>query len=114
MCNIGKSVMYGAGFSFSGYWKDVEGDAAEAESKYLEKSPYLADINNDHDEKNQGYVDNMLTLNKYLMVQANQDTVVAPLRSEMHGFYNWGDLGSITEFRDTSEILWDTRETLLD
>lgn len=101
MCNVGKDIMYGAGFSFSGYWKDVDGDAAAMEAKYLEKSPYLADINNDRDVKNSTYISNMLSVNKYLMVEALNDTVVLPHASEMHGFYNWGDLSTITTFRET-------------
>ena len=101
MCNAGKEVMYGAGFSFSGYWKDVDGDAASMESKYLEKSTYLADINNDRDVKNSTYVNNMMSVNKYVMVEALEDTVVFPHESEMHGFYAWGDLSTVVSFRDT-------------
>lgn len=99
MCNVGKSVMYGMGFSFSGYWKNPEGD--DAEQAYLEKSKYLADINNDRDDKNQRYKDNMLTVNKYVMVEALNDTVVVPHASEMHGFFKWGGTDEIVAWRDT-------------
>jgi palmitoyl-protein thioesterase len=100
MCNIGKSVMYGAGFSFSGYWKDTDGDASDTKAKYLEKSPYLADINNDRDAKNQQYVDNMLSVNKYVLVEALNDTVVAPHTSEQHGFFDWGSIDTVHSMED--------------
>lgn len=64
LCSVGKSFMYGAGLSFSGYWKDTSGDADKAKATYLEKSPYLADLNNDKDEKNDVYVKNLQAVNK--------------------------------------------------
>jgi len=101
MCSVGKDVMYSAGFSFSGYWKDTEGDADKAKAKYLDKSPYLADVNNDRDEKNDSYKQNMISLNKYVMVKALNDTVVAPKESEFHDFFPWGSTEDIEEYKST-------------
>lgn len=85
ICPIWKLDPYGAPLAFSDYWKDVTDQA-----KYLEKSRWLADINNEKTTKNATYKTNMLKLTKYVMVEALNDTIVEPHASESHGFYKWG------------------------
>eukprot|EP00475_Leptophrys_vorax_P031754 TRINITY_DN482_c0_g1_i1.p1 TRINITY_DN482_c0_g1~~TRINITY_DN482_c0_g1_i1.p1 ORF type:complete len:290 (-),score=81.46 TRINITY_DN482_c0_g1_i1:50-919(-) len=98
LCSFFASGPYTASLSFAGYWKDVTDEAT-----YLKESPFLADINNERAQKNQTYKDNMLKLNKYVLIKALNDTVIYPGESEWHGFWAWGDStkSKIVEMRDT-------------
>jgi len=86
LCSFFASGPYTASLSFAGYWKDVTDEAT-----YLKESTFLADINNERDVKNSTYRDNMLKLNKYVLIEALNDTVIYPKESEQHGFWAWGD-----------------------
>jgi len=86
VCPIWKWSPYGAPIAFSDYWKNTY-DKAE----YLEKSRFLADINNEREKKNTQYAENIKKLVNYVMVEASTDSMVVPARSEEHGFYEWGD-----------------------
>ncbi len=70
--------------SFCGYWKGQDRDV------YLSSSTFLADINNDLEVKNETYRRNMISLNQYVVVRANQDQIVKPKNSSYHEFYPWG------------------------
>jgi palmitoyl-protein thioesterase len=59
------------------YWQDPFN-----EDKYIEKSVFLADINNQTPNKNATYKANLLTLNLFVMVQFTEDTMVQPKESE--------------------------------
>ncbi|WLF78179.1 hypothetical protein PVL30_001908 [Lodderomyces elongisporus] len=51
--------------------------------KYLEHSHYLADINNERNEKNASYIENLASLNKLILVTFTKDTTVVPKESAM-------------------------------
>ncbi|KAI5969397.1 hypothetical protein CANMA_001464 [Candida margitis] len=51
--------------------------------KYLKHSLYLADINNEREEKNATYIENMTRLNKLALVTFTEDTTVVPKESAM-------------------------------
>lgn len=49
--------------------------------EYLQKSRFLADINNDHGEKRQEYADRLKSLNKFVMFMFAKDGQVVPKES---------------------------------
>jgi hypothetical protein len=59
LCNLVRSSLYGAPVSFAGYWKDPKDKA-----KYLADSKWLADWNNERDDKNSTHRENLLAVNK--------------------------------------------------
>ena len=72
--------------SVTGYFRPIMMKAS-----FIVWNDFLADINNDRDIKNTKYRDNMISLNKYVMLQALNDTVVIPKESEWHGYWEWGN-----------------------
>jgi palmitoyl-protein thioesterase len=102
LCNLVREDIYGAPVSFAGYWKDSMDQAG-----YLKKSKWLADWNNDQDSKNETYRENLLSLKKYVLVQALNDTVVKPHVSEDHGFFQWGSITEVNTFTETDEYAGD-------
>jgi len=99
VCPLWKLDPYNAPIAFSDYWKDVTD-----KDKYLSKSRWLADINNERDAKNATYKTNLMSLKKYVLVEALNDTMVVPHASESHGFWAWGQKGSdatVVALRDT-------------
>ena len=55
--------------------------------QYLEHSNYLADINNERDEKNAPYKENFSKLNKLVLVSFTEDTTLVPKESsQFHDF----------------------------
>jgi len=54
--------------------------------EYLEKSNFLADINNEREEKNPKYKENMLSLNKFVMIRFEEDDMVIPSSSPWFGW----------------------------
>jgi len=86
ICPIWKLDKYGAGIAFSDYWKGVTD-----RTDYLAHNGFLPDINNERPGiKNQTYVDNMLKLEKYALVQAVWDTMLVPRETSQFGFWPWG------------------------
>lgn len=63
-------------------------------NKYLEYNQFLADINNERSSKNATYKANLISLNAFLMVMFENDTIVVPRASEHFGQFV---PGSITE-----------------
>ena len=55
------------------YWHDPLD-----EDEYRTKSIFLADINNERDDKNEDYKANLIKLHKFVMVKFEDDTVVDP------------------------------------
>jgi palmitoyl-protein thioesterase len=96
ICPLWKIAPYAAPIAFSDYWKDVTD-----KSKYLSKSRWLADINNEKSAKNSTYKANLMKLKKYVLVEALNDTMVVPHVSESHGFWQWGDNTKTVQLRDT-------------
>jgi len=54
---------------------------------YLQKNIFLADINNENAVKNPQYKANLITLNKLVLVQFLEDTMVVPRVSEWFGAF---------------------------
>jgi len=102
ICDIFKLGPYTAKLSFAGYWKDVSNKA-----EFLKASTFLADMDNEKDQKNAQYKTNMMSLNKYVLVMALNDTVVIPKESEQHGFWAWGNNQDVVTLRDTDSYKGD-------
>ncbi len=68
--------------SFAAYWKDPYNL-----DKYLEKSIFLADLNNERPTKNQTYIDNIKSLNTFAMEFSTIDTIVHPNVSPWFEFF---------------------------
>ena len=77
------------------YWHDPL-----AEQEYREKSIFLADINN---EKllNETYKSNLLRLEKLILVQFDNDSMVDPKESESFGWYKKGSTKDVVSFTET-------------
>ena len=56
-------------------------------SSYLADCHFLPDINNALPQKNATYVKNLQSLENFVMVRFESDTVVQPIASEWFGFY---------------------------
>lgn len=100
VCPLWRLAPYTAGLAFADYWKD-----ASDRPTYIERSRWLADINNERPVKNAKYVANMLQLERYVLVEATRDETVVPHASESHGFYAWGTTpganGPVLRLRET-------------
>jgi palmitoyl-protein thioesterase len=96
VCPLWKLAPYTARFSFADYWKDA-GD----QQQYLERSRWLADMNNEREAKNDDYKRRLTSLERYVLVEAVNDTTVSPHVSESHGFYSWGSWDKVLALRET-------------
>jgi palmitoyl-protein thioesterase len=104
------------------YWHDPL-----HESAYIEKSTFLADINNENN-RNEDYVTNLQNLTKYeaiekasnielitlyiplfrfIMVRFNNDTIVQPIDSQWFGFYTPGQDQETQRMEETNLYLED-------
>merc|ERR1712212_356071 len=54
---------------------------------YVEKSKFIAEINNEKTEKNASYAENFSKLENFVMVKHNQDSMVEPRESSHFEFY---------------------------
>jgi palmitoyl-protein thioesterase len=68
---------------------------------YLEKSEWLADVNNERDDKNKTYADNVKRLGDFVMIMFDNDKTVVPKYSSLFAEY------------DEKEILTPLRERQL-
>jgi len=68
--------------TFAEYWKDPYNL-----DEYLQKSQYLADINNEKDTKNITYKKNMMNLNNLVLFYSEIDKIVIPKQSGWFEFY---------------------------
>ena len=87
VCPLWKLAPYTAPLAFADYWKD-----ASDQKTYLTRSRWLADLNNERSDKKEEYKQQMLTLERYVLVEATNDTTITPHVSESHGFYAWGSM----------------------
>ncbi|XP_026480291.1 palmitoyl-protein thioesterase 1-like [Ctenocephalides felis] len=83
------------------YWHDPLN-----EDKYKNSSIFLADINNERDY-NVDYVTKLSSLNKFVMVKFNFDTMVQPIASEWFGFYKSGQDVEIEDLHNSNIYLED-------
>jgi palmitoyl-protein thioesterase len=79
------------------YWKDPFNIPS-----YLKKNVFLPDINNELESKNATYKSNLMTLNKFVMVKFEEDSMVQPRESEWFGFYSEGQDKQIVALKDSS------------
>ena len=96
VCPLWKLAPYTAPLAFADYWKDTTD-----ERQYLARSRWLADMNNERKEKNEAYKQQMVRLERYVLVEALKDTIIAPHASESHGFYEWGDEKTVVPLKET-------------
>jgi palmitoyl-protein thioesterase len=96
VCPLWHLDAYNAPIAFSDYWKDVTDEA-----KYLSKSRWLADMNNERDAKNATYKANLMSLKQLVLVEALNDTMVVPHASETFGFWAWGQKGTVQPLEQT-------------
>lgn len=76
------------------YWHDPL-----KHDEYVQKSVFLADINNEK-SNNQTYKANLMKLKNFVMVKFLNDTMVIPKDSEWFGFYKEGQADSILQLKD--------------
>jgi hypothetical protein len=75
----------GITLAFQDYWRD-----SMNETLYLTQNRFLPQLNNELPAKNGSYKANMVSLNKLVLVEATEDTIVYPYQSEQFGGYEWG------------------------
>lgn len=63
------------------YYRSVNESTGEPSADYLEHSNFLADINNERSTKNKTYVENLASLDKFVMYMFEDDTTVIPKES---------------------------------
>merc|ERR1711963_841393 len=68
---------------------------------YVEKSKFIAEINNEKAEKNETYAVNLASLENFVMVKHNQDGMVEPRESEHFEFYTPGQSDVILPLRES-------------
>jgi palmitoyl-protein thioesterase len=77
------------------YFRTVDDATGLPTDVYLEKSGFLADINNERVLKNASYVDKIAALEKFVMVIFEEDTTVIPRESGWFAEVN-GTSGAVT------------------
>jgi palmitoyl-protein thioesterase len=83
-------------YSFAGYWKDPK-----QYDKYLAKSSFLADINNERDTKNPDYKKRLSSLNTFVMVDSTHDYIVFPIKSGWFQFFAVGSTSNVVDLKDS-------------
>lgn len=64
---------------------------------YLQRSAFLADVNNDRAEKNPQYAANLRTLDRLVLVRFEDDSMVVPRDSAWFSYYNGTQLLGLRE-----------------
>lgn len=90
------------------YWSWVQHQFVQAEywhdplneEEYKQFSYFLADINNER-HLNSTYRDNLSSLDNFVLVKFDNDTMVQPVESEWFGFYTPGQAIQITNLQDS-------------
>ena len=68
---------------------------------YVEKSQFIAEINNEKTDKNASYAVNLAQLENFVMVKHNQDSMVEPRESSHFEFYVPGQATVILPLRES-------------
>ncbi|EGG21294.1 palmitoyl-protein thioesterase 3 [Cavenderia fasciculata] len=84
------------------YWKDPY-----HLEKYLSRSAFLADINNERDQKNQTYADNLSSLNAFVLSYSTVDKTIVPKESGWFGFYANNTQSTIVPLQESQLYLQD-------
>ena len=74
---------------------------------YVEKSRFIAEINNEKPEQNATYAENLAKLENFVLIKHNQDTMVEPKESEHFEFYAPGQAENILPLRESPIYLED-------
>lgn len=69
--------------------------------QYREHSLFLADINNERLPRNTSYAKNLATLEKFVLVRFNNDSMVLPVASEWFEFYTPGQAVEIQPLEES-------------
>ncbi|KAL0477677.1 palmitoyl-protein thioesterase [Acrasis kona] len=104
LCEYARRMLdYGAYLGFvqdhlaqSNYWNDPLD-----QETYLKKCTFLPDINNEKSIKKPSYKENLTKLNKLVLVQFMQDTMVQPRESQWFGTYKLGQDKEVVNMVDT-------------
>lgn len=82
------------------YFRPVDPATGEAVEQYLEKSGWLADVNNERvEERKKVYAERLARLEKFVMVVWEEDSIVVPRESGWFAEVNATD-GKVTHVRD--------------
>merc|ERR1712055_129134 len=68
---------------------------------YVEKSKFIAEINNEKTNKNESYTENLSKLENFVMVKHTKDTMVEPKESEHFEFYTPGQSDVILPLKES-------------
>lgn len=74
---------------------------------YVEKSQFIAEINNERAEKNPAYAENLAKLDNFVMIKHTKDSMVEPRESEHFEFYAPGQAEEILPLRESQLYLED-------
>merc|ERR1711974_238730 len=72
------------------------------QDKYVKYSQFIAEINGEGPNPNATYVDNLMKLEKMVLVMFSGDTMVHPRESSHFKFYKTGQGEEIVDFDDDS------------
>lgn len=81
------------------YWHDPLN-----EEEYKKYSTFLADINNER-TLNVDYIQNLRSLEKFVFVRFDNDSMVQPVESEWFGFYKTGQSTEVESLQESSIYL---------
>jgi palmitoyl-protein thioesterase len=82
--------------TFASYWKDPL-----RYDEYLQDNIFLADINNEREEKNQTYKNHITSLNLMSLVYSTVDDIVIPKESPWFSFFSEGDDSTVVPLNAT-------------
>jgi len=84
-------------FSFAYYWKDpLNYDG------YLEENVFLADINNERENKNSTYKKHITSLNTMVLVASEVDVIIYPKTSAWFEFYEPNSIAKVIPLRNST------------
>jgi len=84
------------------YWHDPLDN-----SEYRAKSKFIGEYNNDKDVKNESYKDNLIKLEKLVLVKFSEDATVVPRGTEWFGFYKLGQAQEMLAYNETALYIED-------
>jgi len=89
-------------FSAAQYWKDPY-----TIEKYLDKSQFLADLNNERQIKNPVYRERIASLNAFIMSYSTEDSTIVPKESGWFSFYANGTQSTIVPLEEQQQYTED-------
>jgi palmitoyl-protein thioesterase len=105
-CRAAEAAVEAAAYSFLTRATVVQAQYYRDPTKfreYLEKNPFLPDVNNERETKNENYKRNILRLERLVLIRFSEDTVVVPKDSAWFGAYREGtrpEQDDVVELRD--------------